>query len=128
MGRFQGATSQVVLASAARTTDQSVDITNYGCRGIIVTLDVTALSDSPSIVLRIRHKDPASGTYETLLESAAVTTQPVRHTYVVYPGIAAAASDVTAVAGFVVGKDINIQVDHANANSITYSVGCSLVP
>lgn len=129
MGRFEGVVSEVALASAARTaTTNSADFKNYGCAGVIVTLDVTALSLTPSITVSVQHKDVASGKYENLFTSAAVTTSPVTNTYIVYPGVAAAAADVTAVAGFVIGKTWRIAVTHADTDSITYSVGYTLVP
>lgn len=111
------------LASAARTTTtNSGDITNYNGTGIHVVLDVTN-AGTGSITLTIQGKDALSGQYYTLLAGAAVTTVST-NVYKVFPG-----STVTAnvSANDICPRTIRILVTHNNANSITYSVGYSLI-
>ena len=112
------------LASAARTaTVSSLDILNDLAGGVHVVLDVTAVVDTPSVVLKIEAKDPASGEYYTLLAGAAVTTVST-NIYKVYPGLTAS---VNAIVSDVVPKTFRVTLTHADTDSITYSVGYSLV-
>lgn len=112
--------SQVVLASASRTTTQtSPDIGTAGGGRLHVILDITDVSASPSITLTIKGKDPASGKYYTLLAGAAVTTA-VTTVYRVGPGLTASAN---AVANDMVPAVIQILVTAGNANACIYSVG-----
>ena len=112
------------FASAARTaTVSSSDITNLGGKGVIVILDVTASADTPSITLKIEGKDPVSGKYYTILESAAVTATST-NIYRVHPSLTAASN---LIAKDAIPKTFRITMTHADADSITYSVGYSLV-
>ena len=114
----------IALASAARTaTVSSVDILNDLAKGVHIVLDVTAVADTPSVVLKIEAKDPASGGYYTLLTGAAVTTVST-NIYKVYPGLTAS---VNAIVSDVVPKTFRVTLTHADTDSITYSVGYSLV-
>jgi len=122
-----------LLASAARTaTTTSADQTNKGenlnVRGVLVTLDVTAITATPSITLSIQAKDPASGKYEALLTASAAVTATGTHSYLVYPGAGSASGDVTQVAGFVLPNTWRISVAHGDTDSITYSAGGMLLP
>jgi len=113
----------VAFASAARTvTASSADITNNYGKGIVIVFDVTAVATS-DIKMKIEGKDPASGKYYTILESASVTTA-VTNVYKVHPSLTAAAN---SVANDIVPKTFRITMTHANANSTTYSVGYSLI-
>jgi hypothetical protein len=114
-----------VLASAARTTTQTgTDQTNNGYRGIKVVLDTTVNAGSAgSITLTIQGKDSASGKYYTLLAGAAVTTVTT-NVYTVYPGLTASAN---VTANDVLPTTFRILVTANNANSVTYSVGQTLL-
>jgi hypothetical protein len=113
----------VLLASAARTaTVNTDDQTNHDFRGLHVIIDVTAIAATPSVVPKIQGKDIASGKYYDLLEGAAITgtgTTVLR----VYPGIAAAAN---TKADDVLPRIWRVRFEHADADSITYSVGATL--
>ena len=127
--RERGNTEITLLASAARTaTLSSADQTNYNARGIIITIDVTSITDTPSITLAIQHRDSIGGNYETLfLTTTAITATGVQP-FIVYPGVAAADEDVVEVVGYPLGRTWRITVTHADADSITYSVAGSYVP
>jgi hypothetical protein len=113
----------VLLASAARTTTQtSADQVNYNARGIKVWLDVT-VPGTGSVTLTINEKDPGSGKYLLLLSGIAVTTA-ITSRYVIYPGFTAAAN--VSLNDFL-PRTFQIVVTANNANSITYSVGYSLI-
>lgn len=111
-----------VLASAARTaTTDSADLTNHNGRGVAVDIDVTAIVDTPSVVFHVQAKDPVSGVYVTVLESAAVVG--TGHTRLrVYPGIAAVAN---LAASDILSRTWRVRAVHADADSITYSVGAN---
>lgn len=117
--------SGVLYASAARTTDPTpADQTNANARGLHVIIDVTAITATPSVVFTIQGKDPASGKYYTLLASAAITaagTTVLR----VYPGLTVAAN---LTANDVLPRTWRVVAVHGDADSITYSVGYSLIP
>jgi len=113
-GNLQGA----LLASAARAETQTgADQTNYNGRGLHIILDVTAITDTPSIVLKIQGKS-ASGVYYDLLEGVAVTGTGT-HIYKVMPWATAEAN--VAVADML-PRTWRVVVTHADADSITYSV------
>jgi len=112
------------LASAARAaTTSSDDISNNHKNGVHVVLDVTAITDTPSVTLKIEGQDPASGKYYTVLEGAAVTTIST-NIYKVFPAATAATN---SVANDIIPKTWRVTVTHADADSITYSVGYSLM-
>ena len=119
----RGNTDNTLLASAARTaTLQSADQTNYNGRGLHVVLDVTT-AGTGSITLTIQGKDALSGKYYTLLAGVAVTTA-VTNVYKVFPGAPATAN---VSANDLLPRTWRIDVTHNNANSITYSVGASVI-
>jgi len=116
--------SGTLLATLARTaTPTAVDQVNYNARGIVIIIDVTAVANTPSVVFTIEGKDIASGKYYTILASAAITgtgTTVLR----VYPGLTAAAN---VTVSDILPRDWRLVATHADADSITYSVGYSYV-
>lgn len=116
--------SGVALPSAARTTTtSSADFVNLDSRGIVVVLDVTAITATPLLTLTIQGKDVASGKYYTLLTGAVVGTVST-NTYVLFPGVTETAN--VDVAG-PLPHTFRITVTHGDADSATYSVGFSTV-
>lgn len=114
-----------VLASAARVaTVNSADLKNYNCRGVIVVIDATAEVDTASVVAKIQGKDPASGQYYTILESAAIDAVGTR-VLVVYPGVTVAAN---LAASHPLPETWRVRLEHADADALTYSVGACLIP
>ena len=117
-------TDLTILASAARTaTNQSADIVNYNGKGLHLVIDVTAASATPSVVFTIQGKDALSGKYYTILASAAVTgisTTVLK----VNPGITVAAN---ASVSDLLPRTWRVDATHADADSITYSIGASVI-
>lgn len=113
-----------VFRSEARTaTSSTPDFKNYDGIGMIAVIDCTAVTDTPSVVFTIQGKDPASGKYYTILASAAIVgtgTTVLR----VHPDLTAAAN---TVAKDMVPAVWRVTATHADTDSITYSVGVSLV-
>lgn len=115
-----------ILPSAARTTDQTVDvdISTSRYRGIILVTDLTAFATAASLTMSIRGRDPVSGKTFPILTSAAivaVSTNVLR----VGPELVAAAN---LVAVDLVPPHMQIFADHGNANSHTYSVSLLVCP
>ena len=113
-----------VLASAARTATPTIaEQSSQGCKGVVVVIDVTAASATPSVVFTIKGKDPLSTQTYTILASAAITgigTTILK----VYPGLTASAN---AVASDVLPETWTITAVHADADSITYSLVALLI-
>lgn len=122
--RARGNFDATVLASAARTaTVASADQTNYNGRGLHLVIDVTAITATPSVTFTIQGKDELSGEYYTILASAAITgtgTTVLR----VFPGATAAGN---TVANDILPRIWRVNAVHADSDSITYSVGASII-
>ena len=72
---------------------------------------------------RIEGKDLISGKYYTVLASAAITGTGTT-VLKVYPGITASAN---ASASDILPRTWRVTATHANTDSITYSVGASVI-
>jgi hypothetical protein len=122
--RARGNQDLTVFASAARTADPTaVIITNYNARGLHLVINVTATTSTPSVVFTIEGRDVLSGEYYTILASVAITaigTTVLR----IYPGLGASAN---VIANDVLPRTIRVKAVHADSDSITYSVGISLI-
>lgn len=112
-----------LLSSSARTTTQtSADQTNFNHTKLVVVLDVTA-GTTPALTLTINGKDAASGKYYNLLTGLAVATVST-NVYTLALGVTVVAN---ATVNAFVPRLFQIVVTAGNGNSITYSVGYSLV-
>lgn len=113
-----------LLASAARTaTVDTADQTNVAHVGVQLHIDVTAVTATPSVVFTLTAKDPVSGVYAVLLTSAAIVG--TGHTLLtLYPGVTVAANVAVSQA---LPRIWRVTATHADADSITYSVGYSLL-
>jgi len=122
--RQRGNTEDAVLASAARTANtNSADFTNFNARGLHLNIDVSAIAATPSIVPTIQGKDPVSGNYYNLLVGPALTAVS-NITMIVYPGIIESAG---FKASLPLPRTWRVNMVHADADSITYSVTGSLI-
>ena len=110
--------------SAARTVDGEANFVNdEGAVGAVIVIDVTAATSSPSVVFTVQGYDPASNKAYTILASVAITgtgTTVLR----VHPDLTASAN---TIAKDMMPRHCRILADHSNTDSITYSVGVSLV-
>lgn len=113
-----------VLPSVARTaSENSWDLINHNAKGIIVTIDVTSVTLTPSIVFTIAYKDPTSLKYVALLVSAAITAVGT-YSLTVYPGVAEAAN---TKASMPLPRIWRVQAVAGDADSITYSVAADYI-
>ncbi len=113
-----------LLASAARTTTQtSADQINYqGVSAMVIVVNVTS-AGTGSITVSIDGKDAVSSSYYNILTGAAITTNST-NVYRVGPHITAVTN---SIALDYVPRTFRIVITANNANSVTYSVGYSLV-
>lgn len=110
--------SQVILASAARTTTQTgSDITSNGYNACHLVVDVTS-AGTGSITPKIQGKD-ANGIYYDILVGAAITSNGT-NVIKLGPGMTPVAN---AVATDYLPKTFRVVITANNANSVTYSVG-----
>lgn len=86
---------------------------------IHLVLEVTALSATPSIVLKVEGLNEATGSYYTLIESMAITTVS---TNVLKLGKNEVESTNLSAQTFI-PNNIRVSVTHNDADSITYSIG-----
>jgi len=117
--------SKVLLPSAARAVAQayaSGDQDGEGCEFLHVIIDVTAVTATPALTVKIQGKDRASGKYYDILVSAAIAT--VSTTVLkVGPGLTAAAN---LVANDFLPAIWRVTVTHGDTDSATYSVGANM--
>ena len=122
--RQRNNTDLTILASAARTaTASSADITNYNGRGAHIVINVTAVTSTPSVVFTVEGKDALSSAYYTILTSAAITGTGTT-ALTVYPGATAAANVAVSQ---ILPRTWRVTATHGDADSITFSVGASVV-
>lgn len=129
MGQLQPENG-VIYASGARTaTPTEFSFDNYqGFKGIYLTLDVTAVTATPSLVVSVEMYDKASGKWEDLLVATAVTTTGT-HSYFLYPsGDVTAAEDIVEAQAVPLPRTFRVVVTHGDTDSATYSLGYCLVP
>ena len=124
---FAGNFEATLLSSAERTCDTaSGDQQNHYSRGVLVALDVTAISGSPSLTLSVEWVTPL-GENVALFEAATAVTAVGHYAYLLYPGAAAAAADMTETADCPLPYGWRVAVAHATADAVTYSVTASLL-
>lgn len=122
--RERNNTEETVLASAARTASvNSADFTNYNAKGAHFIIDVTAITDTPILTPKIQGKDPLSGKYYDILvgtDITAIGTTVLK----VYPGIGQIAGGASSD---ILPRTWRVRIEHADSDSITYSIGGGLV-
>lgn len=115
-----------ILPSAARTTDpdtQEFEV-GGGWSGIYVVIDATAVTATPSITVTVAGVDRISGETFDILASAAISTVSTT-TLQIGPGVTAVANETE---DSYLPPIFRVTVTHADADSITYSVGGLLCP
>lgn len=92
MNRVNNGGHPILTLTAQGTAVNSADQKNYGCRGVQVIVDITALAGTtPTLTVTLKGKDRVSGKYYTLLASTALNatgTTVLR----VFPGATASAN------------------------------------
>ena len=113
--------SITLAASAARTATANFEpaAQNRYANGLVVYINVTAIVSTPSVVFTIQGYDEASDTWYDILSSAAVTGIGATRLRV-HPSLAASAN---AAANDFLPRRWRVRAVHADADSITYSIG-----
>ena len=117
--------SKVLFKSAARAVAQtyaSGEQDGTDIEYLHVIIDVTAVTATPALTVKIQGKDPASGKWYDILVSTAIAT--VSTTVLkVGPALTAAAN---LVANDMIPSIWRVTVTHGDTDSATYSVGANL--
>ena len=119
------AVEYTILPSAARTTLQSVTVTNSaGYRGVIIIIDTTVDPSTASITPSIHGVSTLGSDDYTILTGAAIADVGVI-VLQVYPGAVASAN---LIAQSWLPPSWKFKIAVADAESITYSVAAILLP
>lgn len=110
------------LASAVRSTTQTIDLVNQNARGVIITLDITVVPGTDTVTASWTGKDPASGKFYALGAAGAALATTGTRTYLIYPAVAANGS-FTAVIAANIPRTWRITLTHSAASNFTYSLG-----
>lgn len=114
---------QTILASAARTATNTSDVFTAGGAGIRVFINVTAITDTPSITAKIQGVAPDGTAYDLLTSAAIVATGLTVLT--IYPGATVAANVTLSLPA---PRRFKVVMTHSDADSITYSVTYERLP
>ena len=114
--------SQVLSGVGATATQNSADQLNPYGRGVKVFANVSAIGTG-SVTFSIQAKDPASGTYSTILSSAAIVANGMT-VLTVYPGLPATTN---VSANDVLPRQWRVVATANNANPVNYTVGASVI-
>lgn len=118
--------SFTVLPSGARTatpTTSPLYYNNSEGRTLVLVIDTTAVTSTPSTVVTVVGWDATSGKTWTILASAAITGTG---TIVLRVGLAATAA-ANLVANDMLPTQWGVTAVHGNANSHTYSIGAHVL-
>lgn len=111
----------VLTGTAASASANGADQNNPTFRGLKVVVNVSAISGtSPTLVVTLQGKDPASGSYYTLLASASLTSTGAT-VLTVYPGVTASAN--VAVSDVVPRTWRAISTVGGTGPSVSFTVG-----
>lgn len=112
-----------LLASAARTVaTNGTDQNNRNGKGCHLHINISAWT-AGSITVTVQGKDPVSGTYYTILTSAALAAVGFT-TLRVYPGLTPVAN---LTENDILPRTWRVSVAVSSADSITYSIGNSVI-
>lgn len=118
-------TQGTLLSSSARTSNTAAPTqTNTSARGVMLFLNVTAVSGTGGLTVRIYGVDPVSGVAAPINAPPATVTTVGLQIVSLYPGIA---SPNAAGANYILPRTWYAQVVHGDSTSYTYSLGYSLI-
>ena len=110
-----------ILASAARTASVNSALqTNYNARGVAISFDIDVAPGVDSVQLNVGVY--AGHNQRLWLFQGALLTTTGQRIYHIYPGIGAAAANITGTSGLLLGRDWDVSVIHVGSGSFTYSV------
>jgi hypothetical protein len=125
--RFRGnldmTTSAITVSGASAQTINGATQTNYNHRGAIFGVNVSQLSASTTIQFTVQGFDVVSGTWYTILQTAALSTTGFTQ-LTVYPGIASAAN---SAANSPLPRTFRVIAVIAGSGTATATVGTSKI-
>jgi len=125
--RQRGNQEMTLFASAARTaTVASALQTNYNARGLMIFVDVTAVTDTPAVTPILYAVDPVSADVQSLWQASTAIATTGNRLYVLYPGNTDGAQ-LTDKDTVPLPRSWKLYMSHGDADSITYSVGMSYI-
>ena len=123
-GVADGATSYM-SGTAATAAQNGRDVATDGYRGVSVVVDITNIhAVTPALTFTVQGKDPVSGSYYTLLASAALGSVATTR-LADYPGCVAQAN---LVANVPLPEFIRVIVTVGDTDACTYTVSVQLLP
>ncbi len=125
---FSQTSAYITITGTASIT--GADQTNTVGRGIIVVVNVTTLTGtSPTITPAIQMKDAVSATYIQLHAAFTAIAATGTFTYVLYPGVGAAAGGITATGSVVVPATFRVVLTYGGTVTATAgTVAYHLIP
>lgn len=127
--KARGNTQITCLASAARTTTTNAPAwVNHSNRGVLVYLNVSAVSGTGGLVPKIFGQDFLTAINYLLWAAAAPITAVGSYCYLLYPGaIGAATADLKEISGIALPRHGFVQIAANDASSYTYSINVSMI-
>ena len=127
---LQGNLTATVIASQTLTaTANGADQLNPSCRGVKLTLNITAASgNSPTLSIKIQSKCPTSNQYTDIVGTVFATQNSTTSSplvLVIYPGVAAAQTLLSATCSLRRGEPW--QLSGGGTPSFTFSLGAAYV-
>ena len=113
---------QVLQQNGATASVNSPDLLNPYGRGLLVFINMIA-AGTGSVTFTIQGKDPGSGTYYTILATAAIVANGFT-VLRVYPGLTAVAN---ATVSDVLPRQFRVIATANNANPTNYTVGACVI-
>ena len=117
-------TMRVAFPSAARAVQQTYTsdwFENLENRGALIILDVSAVTATPALTVKLQAYDPVSLEGRDVFSAAAAVATAVNGVYLLYPGAGTNATLTESVGGNLPTK-YRVAVTHGDTDSATYSV------
>ena len=112
---------QTLLASSARTADATAQLDKGTYQSAIITVDCSADPALAAVTPTIQVRD-GNGDWTSIWIAAAAVADVGTTTYLFSPGVLAADFNGTEAVSFGIPGTARLLMDHADTDSITYSV------
>lgn len=124
--RVRNNTQGTLLSSLARTSAGISPVqNNYNARGVLITVNVTAVSGTGGLIPKIQTIDPITGAGVNYSVDPATITAIGETSYLFYPGSSLTLNSTTnlkAVEGIAIPKQWQLYMYNVDTSSYTYSV------
>lgn len=118
--------TKTLLPSAARAVAQAYASdaqANHEAEGVLLTLAVSAVTATPALTLKVQYSPDGGTTWIDYFVVAAAVATAVNSSYLLYPGIVAAADGaVTESVNLPLPRLWRVAVTHGDTDSATYAV------